>query len=122
MRRIMFVENKSDGEARIGWVEYSKTGKTIYYRGRTLAKVGSGYKYNCIDEESGDQYWVSGPHKDGNDLLYGGVVEIDDDARETYWTAIRKQPQHHALATYRSGPSTRTPAALRLRPRGHARR
>lgn len=121
MRRIMFVENKADGEARIGWVVYSKTGKTLYYRGRTLAKVGYGYKYNCIDAESGEPYWVSGPHKDGNDLPYSGVVEIDDDARETYWTEIRNQPQHQALATYRSGPSTRTPDKLRLRPSARVR-
>jgi hypothetical protein len=36
--RIMFVENKTDGDgltgpSRIGRVRFSKTGKTIYYRG-----------------------------------------------------------------------------------------
>lgn len=37
-RQLMYVENKEgdvDGvAARIGWVEFSKTGKTVYYRGR----------------------------------------------------------------------------------------
>ncbi len=35
-RRLMYIENK-DGEidgvaARIGWVEFSKTGRTVFYR------------------------------------------------------------------------------------------
>src|SRR4051812_9346856 len=37
--RIMYVEQKSGrltGPARIGRVTFSKTGKTIYYRGRTF--------------------------------------------------------------------------------------
>lgn len=42
-QRVMYVENK-DGDidgvaARIGWVTFSKTGKSVYYRGRTLAKA-----------------------------------------------------------------------------------
>ena len=45
-RRLMYVENK-DGEidsavARIGWVEFSKSGRTIYYRGRTLKRAKGG--------------------------------------------------------------------------------
>lgn len=67
-----------------------------------------GYKYNCFDEETGEQYWVSGPHKDGADRLYGGVVTIDEDAREGYWLTVRALPSlvHHT--TYRAGGSTRT--------------
>lgn len=81
MRRIMYVENKSgglDGSGRIGWVELSRSRHTYTYDGRALAKTGSGYKYNCIDVENGDRYWVSGPRKDGADKLYGGVVQIDE--------------------------------------------
>ena len=42
-RRVMYVENK-DGDldgaaARIGWVTFSKTGLTVYYRGRTLKRM-----------------------------------------------------------------------------------
>lgn len=111
MRRIMYVENKSqglNGDGRIGWVEISRTGRTYSYRGRRLAKTGSGYKYNCFDEENGDLYWVSGPRKDGADKLYGGIVEIDDDARAEYWTSIRKLPHRAAETRYRGGGSTRT--------------
>jgi len=96
------------GSGRIGWVQVSKSGRTYHYRGRQLAKTKSGYKYNCIDEETGEHYWVSGPHKDGADKLYGGVVQIDDDARVEYWTRIRALPSCVEQTEYRAGSSTRT--------------
>ena len=40
--RIMYIENKSEGlsgDARIGRVTFSRTGKTLYYRGRSLATL-----------------------------------------------------------------------------------
>lgn len=116
MRRIMYVENKCgglDGDGRIGWVELSRSGRTFHYAGRRLGKTKSGYKYNCIDEESGDEYWVSGPRKDGADKLYGGLVRIDEDARAEYWTKIRNQPCRVELTEYRAGVSTRTSPSTR---------
>jgi len=116
MRRIMYVENKSgglDGDGRIGWVEMSRTGRSYTYRGRRLLKTKSGYKYNCVDEVNGDEYWVSGPHRDGADKLYGGTVQIDDDARAEYWTKVREQPSRVAETSYRAGASTRTVGATR---------
>jgi hypothetical protein len=107
----MYVENKSgglDGEGRIGWVELSRTGRTYSYHGRQLLKTKSGYKYNCIDDETGEHYWVSGPHKDGADKLYGGLVQIDEDARVEYWMKIRQRPSVVALTEYRAEASTRT--------------
>jgi hypothetical protein len=96
----MYIECKAEslqGPARIGRVTYSKTGKTIYYQGREFFSVGkSGYKYNWIEVTSGDQYWISGPRRDGEDRLYGPSalpVEIDEDAREEYWREIRKKPE-----------------------------
>jgi hypothetical protein len=127
MRRIMYVETKCgglDGDGRIGWVELSRSGRTYHYRGRHLAKTGSGYKYNCIDEESREAYWVSGPRKDGADKLYGGVVHIDEDARVDYWTRIRGRPDLAELTEYRAGASTRTAGITRRndeRVRGRAR-
>jgi hypothetical protein len=55
---------------------------------------GSGFKSNYYDVETGDEYWISGPRKDGGDRLYGEPipVEIDDDVREEYWTQIRRLP------------------------------
>lgn len=115
MRRVMFVENKSTEEARIGWVELSRTTRTYTYRGRALTKV-SGYKYNCVDLETGEEFWVSGPRRDGADRLYGGVVEIDDDARVAYWTEIRGLPACVDRTTYRAGVSTRTGGRSRRPP------
>ena len=45
--------------------------------------------------ETGDEYWVSGPKSNGRDRHWAGSgpVEIDVDARQEYWTEIRKQPE-----------------------------
>jgi hypothetical protein len=95
MKRLMYIESKGEGlvgPGRIGWVEMSRTARSYTYAGRRFLKVGSGYKYNCIEVETGEHYWISGPKKRGGDKLYGGIVEIDDDARVEYWTKIRGQP------------------------------
>jgi hypothetical protein len=122
MRRIMYVEDKSnglDGHGRIGWVELSRSGRTYHYAGRCLRKTKGGYEYNCFDEENGDLYWVSGPHRDGADKLYGGIVQIDDDARVEYWTRIRERPALVEQTEYRAGVATRTGGTTRRHePRG----
>ena len=104
--RIMYIESKSDGltgPARIGRVTFSKTGRTIYYRGKTFRSLkGDGFKANYYDVETGDQHWISGPRRDGNDCLYPGVVEVDEDVRDEYWRDIREQPELIQAANYRS--------------------
>ncbi len=89
-RRVMYVENKDgmiDGATgRIGWVSFSKTGQTIYYRGRTLQK-GSGIKGNFFDVSSGEEYWVSGVKTRGSNAHPaepGTTIEIDQDALDAY--------------------------------------
>jgi len=104
----MYIENKSSenasvpglmGVARIGRVTFSKTGRTIYYNGKSLQSLnGTGFKANFYDIESGEEYWISGPKKNGADGLYGPrPTPIDPEVREEYWTIIRKQPSkvHH---------------------------
>ena len=98
--RIMYIEFKVDGlvgPARIGRVTFSKSGKTIYYRGKQFRSLkGSGVKANFYDVESGEEYWISGCRKDGDDTLYPGVpsvVEIDADVQEEYWTETRGLPE-----------------------------
>lgn len=105
MKRIMYVENKAgglDGPGRIGWVTFSKSKRSYRYADRLLNRC-AGYKYNCVDAETGEEFWISGPKRDGTDKLYGGVVEIDEDARAEYWNEVRNKPECAHLASYRSG-------------------
>ena len=93
----MYIERKEEGlsgPARIGRVSFSKTGRTLYYDGRSFRRC-VGYKYNCREEGTDARYWISGPRRDGRDRLYQEAkpVEIDDDARVEYWTAIRRSPE-----------------------------
>jgi hypothetical protein len=105
MKRIMYIECKSgglDGPGRIGWVEFSRSMRSLYYAGRRFQKTKSGYKHNCHDAETGEEYWISGPKKDGTDKFYGGIVDIDEDARIEYWTKVRGAPASPHLTSYRS--------------------
>ncbi len=92
--KIMYIEDKSsglEGKARIGRVYFSKSGKTLYYRGlRFRSLKGSGFKANYYETETGDHYWISGPRKDRNDRLYGGNlgVKIDSEIHEEYLREI----------------------------------
>lgn len=59
--RIMYVELKSgyanNGPAWIGRVTFSKIGKTIYYRGKTLQSSGrQGIGANYFDVETREEY------------------------------------------------------------------
>lgn len=94
----MYIERKAGeltGAARIGRVSFSKTGRSIYYGGKTFQNLsGTGFKAHYYEVESGDQYWISGPKRDGTDALYATNVraDIDEDVREEYWTTLRKKP------------------------------
>lgn len=102
--RIMYIQRGGlDGSGRIARVSFSKSGRTIYYQGRSFASLsGSGFKTNYFDEETKERYWISGPRKDGQDTLYPGVVEIDEDAREEYWREIRNDPSRADQTSFRS--------------------
>ena len=102
----MYIERKAGnltGAARIGRVSFSKTWRTLYYRGLTFQSLrGAGYKASHFELESDEEYWVSGPKKSGQDTLYSGVVEIDEDVREEYWLQIRQLPERVNDMSYRS--------------------
>jgi hypothetical protein len=90
-RRVMYVENKDgllDGvQARIGWVTFSKSGRTVYYRGRSLKAIGGrGVRGNFIDAESGEEFWVSGIKRRGSNAHVNEAtpVVVDDDAKDEY--------------------------------------
>lgn len=80
----MYIELKSDqndrGEAWIGLVEFSKTGQTIYFNGHAYKKLKSGGTAgNFYDIETGDEFWISGIKKNGQDRHWagGGKIKIE---------------------------------------------
>lgn len=100
----MYIEEKPGlaGHARIGRIRFSQTRRTLYYKGLKLQSLKGGYKANYFDLDTKMRYWISGCKKDGNDTLYPGTVEIDEDAREEYWLKIRNLPDQVHLKAFRS--------------------
>jgi hypothetical protein len=102
--RIMYIECKSEGlsgPARIGRVSFSKTGKSVYYQGKRFETLGGrGFKANYFEVETGEEYWISGCKRNGEDRLYGErkPVEIDEDVRTEYWTEVRGLPERKDVA------------------------
>jgi len=105
--RIMYVECKADrgdrGPARIGRVTFSRTGRTVYYNGQAFQSCkGSGIGANYFDIATGEEYWISGPKKNGQDRHWagGGPVHIDEDVADEYWAEIREcsKPKNRLLA------------------------
>ncbi len=96
--RIKYIESKAgglSGPARIGRVTFSKSGATLYYAGKAFqSQKGRGFKSNYFEVESGDAYWISGPHKDGQDSLYATHIQpvVDADVHDEYWREIRGLP------------------------------
>src|SRR5947199_5917958 len=94
----MYIERKAGGligSSRIGRITFSKTGRTLYYRNQKFQSLkGRGFKSNYYDVDTGEDYWISGPKRDGGDALYGGStpIEIDEDVRVEYWRDIRREP------------------------------
>ncbi|MEM7277934.1 MAG: 1-deoxy-D-xylulose-5-phosphate synthase [Pseudomonadota bacterium] len=109
--RIMYIELKTDGlkgKGRISRVNFSKTGKSIYFNDLTLVSTkGTPLKANYFCEETLEDYWVSNPKRDGNDSLFPAVVEIDADVRAEYWTNIRKSPESVDKKSFRSAGKTK---------------
>jgi hypothetical protein len=96
--RIMYMELKSDcgdcGPARIGRVAFSHTGRTLYYKDRSFrSSGGQGIAGNYYCVQTGEEYWISGPKRNGQDRHWAGSgsVEIDPDVADEYWKEIRKQ-------------------------------
>ena len=78
---IKYIELKSgfsdNGNAWIGLVSFSKSGKTIYFDGKAFQSLnGMGINGNYFDIESGDEYWISGVKKDMTDRHKFGSGKI----------------------------------------------
>jgi hypothetical protein len=95
------MDHKGDeivGPARIGRVTFTKTGKSVDYKGQRFTTLtGRCFNANYYDVATREQYWISGCKKDGTDALYSAIVEVDEDVREEYWTQIRNKPEMKTL-------------------------
>lgn len=103
---IMYIEYKGGeltGPARIGRVTFSQSRKTLYYGTSKFQSLkGDGYKANFYDAQNGGWYWISKCRADGQDTLYPGIVEIDEEVREQYWKTVRNRPDLIASTSFRS--------------------
>lgn len=108
---LKYVERKTDGLhgiGRVAHVEHSKTGKTLYFDGKTLVRLsGFALKANYFDKATFEEYWVSNPSQDGNDSLFPAEVFIDEDVREIYWLEVRRDPSMVGRTTYKSKGKTK---------------
>lgn len=102
----MYIEYKGEdivGPARIGRITFSKTGKSLYYGGHTFSSLnGTGFKTNYVNDDTGEEYWISGCKKNGTDALYSTTVEIDEDVAEEYWVKIRNKPEMKGVKSFRA--------------------
>lgn len=91
-RRLMYVESKSGliggAPARIGWVTFSQSGRSVYYQGLQLSRIkGGGISGNFIEDESRSEFWVSGVKRSGSNAHPSErsiAVVVDADAMEAY--------------------------------------
>lgn len=104
-RELKYIELKTgysdDGPAWIGYVEFSKSGRTVYFDDKAFNGNGHG---TCSDIETGEDYWITGIKTDGkNRHVFGsGVIQIDSNAVEEYEsiTGIKvKQQQNFKVIT-----------------------
>lgn len=94
---IKYIELKSgfsdNGNAWIGLVSFSKSGKTIYFDGKAFQSLdGTGISGNYFDLESGDEYWISGVKKDMSDRhkFGGGQILVEKRILDEYLKSIGK--------------------------------
>jgi len=85
--QIKYIELKSgysnDGPAWIGKVEFSKSGKTVYFNGHAFKGNGHG---GCSDIETKEIYWITGIKKNGQDRHWAGTgkIKIDKEIVDEY--------------------------------------
>ena len=92
---IRYIELKSgyndDGPAWIGQVKESKSGRTVYFNDHAFQKHRGEYS-NYIDVETGEEYWISGVKKNGEDRHWAGSgkITIDRKVIDTYLSIIQE--------------------------------
>jgi len=78
---LRYIELKSghgdSGPAWIELVEMSRTGTTVYFDNRALKRLkGGGISGNFFDLESGEEFWISGVKKNGEDRHWAGSGRV----------------------------------------------
>lgn len=98
MSMLRYIEFKSgygdSGPAWIGRVRLSRSKTTVYFNGRALKKAkGGGISGNYFDLESGEEFWISGVKKNGQDRHWAGsgIVLVEASAVEEYLAARNLQ-------------------------------
>jgi hypothetical protein len=85
--RVMYIEQKTDGNrnledrgpAEIGEVSFSKTGRTVYYKGKSFRRIEGGGVYgNYVCPEDGNEYWITGVKKRGSNRHPAGSGPVVD--------------------------------------------
>lgn len=109
---LIYVELKTgysdNGPAWIGFSSSSKSGATVYFNGKAFKSLkGAGFYANFYDVETGDEYWISGVKKNGQDRHWagGGKVEIDEDAIAPYLELMGLSDLPHNVVPTRLAPS-----------------
>lgn len=88
--KIMYLENKSSGHSGLAWigfVEFSNSGHTVYFNDKALKKLKTGgISGNHFDIETGEEYWISGIKKNGQDrhCCGKGKIMIDKNCIDEY--------------------------------------
>lgn len=92
---IKYIELKSgfsdNGPAWIGLAEFSKSGQTVYFNDMALKKLKNpGIGANHFDIETGEEYWISGIKKNGQDRHWagGGKVLIEESIIDDYLNLV----------------------------------
>jgi len=87
--RIMYIELKTgygdNGPAWIGKIKFSKSGQTVYFNNKGFKRF-SGINSNFYDIETGNEYWISGVKKNGEDRHWAGhgKIMIDEKVVDDY--------------------------------------
>ena len=93
---LKYIELKTgyadNGPAWIGKVKISRTGTTLYFNDHAFQKY-NGISGNFVDIESGEEYWISGVKKDGQDRHWAGhgKVMIDQKIVDDYLKFIGQE-------------------------------
>ena len=84
MKTLRYIELKSgysdNGPAWIGYVQQSKSRRTLYFNGRGLMKLKGQRRGesggNYIDMETGESFWISGVKLNGKDRHWAGSGKV----------------------------------------------